>query len=48
MFPGLEERFISKADIPDDLWDSLNKMAEKGKIVLFLVSLNMCSLLVFG
>jgi esterase/lipase superfamily enzyme len=35
MFPGLEERFISKADIPDDLWDSLNKMAEKGKIVLF-------------
>jgi hypothetical protein len=23
MFPGLEERFISKADIPDDLWDSL-------------------------
>jgi hypothetical protein len=48
MFPGLEERFISKADIPDNLWDSLNKMAEKGKIVLFLVSLNMCSLLVFG
>jgi sacsin len=42
MFPGLEERFISKADIPDNLWDSLNKMAEKGKIVLFLVSLNMC------
>jgi hypothetical protein len=39
MFPGLEERFISKADIPDNLWDSLNKMAEKGKIVLFLVSI---------
>jgi hypothetical protein len=35
----IEERFISKADIPDDLWDSLNKMAEKGKIVLFLVSI---------
>ena len=39
LFPGLEERFISKADIPDNLWDSLNKMAEKGKIVLFLVSI---------
>jgi hypothetical protein len=37
MFPGLKERFISKADIPDDLWDSLNKMAEKGCFIYFNV-----------
>ena len=38
MCPGQEEIHILKAEIPDDLWDSLYKMAEKGKIFVFLLS----------
>jgi hypothetical protein len=46
MFPGLEERFISKTDIPDNLWDMstssvfcyLSKNARLGNFLISCIS----------